>query len=240
MGGIGMPDWSVLPFLLWVWLPLRKLIQKVSFSLLDLSLSSSRDLFSILFLVDSIREIPMELWLIVQFLDNLFRESSGVDVPETDFILNQFKSVARALFGTIVFFLLAASADVSKDWLWVEGKGDKLVSRFEARVISRIANKAGLLVIATTVWVVAECSRGEFATVFEEQEVVCDGTSELSGETLLGDALDSEGFGGLGHWEGEWLSRGFLTKRTFFSRPVSASANINLSTENSDRVSRQN
>ena len=165
-GGIGTPDWSVLPFLLWVWLPLRKLIQKVSLSLLDLSLSSSRDLFSILFLVDSIREIPVELWLIVRFLDNLFRESSGVDVPEADFILNQFKSVARALFSTIVFFLFAAGADVSQDWLWIEGKGDKLVSRFEARVISRVANKAGFLVFATAVWVVAECSRGEFATIF--------------------------------------------------------------------------
>ena len=114
------------------------------------------------------------------------------------------------------------------------------MSRFEARVILRVANKASLLVFATAVWVVAECSRGEFAMVFKEWEVVCDGASELSGETLLGDAFDSEGFRGLGHWDGEWLSRGFLTKRTFFSRPVSASANVNLSTENSDRVSRQN
>ena len=114
------------------------------------------------------------------------------------------------------------------------------MSRFEARVISRVANKAGLLVFTTAVWVVAERSRGEFATVFEEREVVCDGASELNGETLLGDAFDGKGFRGLGHWGGEWLSRGFLTKRTFFSRPVSASANINLSTENSGRVSRQN
>ena len=170
----------------------------------------------------------------------MFRESSGVDVPEADFILNQFKSVARALFSTIVFFLFAASADVSKDWLWIEGKGDKLVSRFEARVISRVANKASFLVFATAVWVVAERSRGEFATIFEEWEVVCDGAPKLNSKAVVGDAFDSEGFRGLGHWEGEWLSRGFLTKRTFFSRPVSASANINLSTENSDRVSRQN
>ena len=170
----------------------------------------------------------------------MFRESSGVDVPETDFILNQFKSVARALFGTIVFFFLAAGADVSKDWLWIEGKGDKLVSQFEARVISCIANKASLLVFATAVRVVAECSRGEFAAVFEKWEVVSNRSSELDGETFLGDAFDSEGFRGLGHWGREWLSRGFLTKQTFFSRPVSASANINLSTENSDRVSRQN
>ena len=170
----------------------------------------------------------------------MFRESSGVDVPETDFILNQFKSIARALFGTIVFFLLAASTDISKDWLWIEGKGDKLVSRFEARVISCVANKAGFLVFATAVQVVAECSRGKFAAIFEEREVVCDGAPKLYCEAVLGDAFDSEGFRGLGHWGGEWLSRGFLTKRTFFSRPVSASANINLSTENSDRVSRQN
>ena len=147
----------------------------------------------------------------------MFRESSGVDVPETDFILNQFKSVARALFSTIVFFLLAAGTDVLKDGLGIEGKGDKLVSRFEARVILRVANKAGLLVFTTAVWVVAECSRGEFAAVFKEREVVCDGTSELNGETLLGDAFDSEGFRGLGHWGEEWLSRGFLTKWTFFS-----------------------
>ena len=198
-GGIGTPDWSVLPFLLWIWLPLRKLIQKVSLSLLDLSLSSSRDLFSILFLVDSIREIPMELWLIVRFFDNLLRESSGVDVPEADFILNQFKSVARALFGTIVFFLFAAGADVPKDWLWIEGKGDKLVSRFEARVISRVANKPGLLVFATAVRVIAECSRGEFAAVFKEQEVVSDGTPKLNSKAVVGDAFDSEGFRGLGH-----------------------------------------
>ena len=164
----------------------------------------------------------------------------GVDVPETDFILNQFKSVARALFCTIVFFFLAAGADVLKDWLWIKGKGDKLVSQFEARVILRVANKASFLVFAAAVWVVAERSRGEFAAVFEEQEVVCDGAPELYCEAVVGYAFDSEGFRGLGHWEMEWLSRGFLTKRTFFSRPVSASANINLSTENSDRVSRQN
>ena len=170
----------------------------------------------------------------------MFRESSSVDAPETDFILNQFKSEARALFGTIVFFFFATGTDVSKDWLWIEGKGDKLVSRFEARVISCIANKAGLLVFATAVQVVAECSRGEFATIFKEREVICDGAPKLNSEAVVGDAFDSEGFRGLGHWEGEWLSRGFLTKRTFFSRPVSASANVNLSTENSDRVSRQN
>ena len=85
------------------------------------------------------------------------------------------------------------------------------MSWFEARVISRVANKAGFLVLAAAVWVVAECSRGEFAAVFEERKVVCDGASELNGETLLGDAFDSEGFRGLGHWEGERLSRGFLT-----------------------------
>ena len=114
------------------------------------------------------------------------------------------------------------------------------MSRFEARVISRIANKAGFLVFATAVWVVPEHSRREFATVFKEWEVVCDGMPKLNCKAFLGDAFDSEGFRGLGHWGREWLSRGFLTKRTFFSQPVSASANINLSTENSDRVSRQN
>ena len=114
------------------------------------------------------------------------------------------------------------------------------MSRFKARVISRVANKAGFLVFATAVWVVAERSRGEFATVFKEREVVCDGAPKLYCEAVVGDAFDSEGFRGLGHWEGERLSKGFLTKRTFFSRPVSASANINLSTENSNRVSRQN
>ena len=114
------------------------------------------------------------------------------------------------------------------------------MSQFEARIISRVANKAGFLVFAAAVWVVAECSRREFATVFEEREVVGDGAPKLNGEAVLGDAFDREGFRGLGHWEGEWLSRGFLTKRTFFSQPVSASANFNLSTENSNRVSRQN
>ena len=141
----------------------------------------------------------MELWLIVRLLDNLFRESSGVDVPETDFILNQFKSVARALFGTIVFLFLAAGADVSKDWLWIEGKGDKLVLRFKARVISCVANKAGLFVFAAAIRVVAECLRRELAAVFEEWEVICDGASELNGEAFVGDTFDSEGFGGLGH-----------------------------------------
>ena len=114
------------------------------------------------------------------------------------------------------------------------------MSRFEARVISCVANKASLLVFAATVWVVAECLRGEFTTIFEEWEVVCDGAPKLNGEAVVRDAFDSEGFRGLGHWEGERLSRGFLTKRTFFSQPVLASANVNLSTENSDRVSRQN
>ena len=91
------------------------------------------------------------------------------------------------------------------------------MSRFEARVILCIANKAGFLVFATAVWVIAERSRGKFATIFKEWEVVCDGTPKLNGEAVLGDAFDSEGFRGLGHWEGEWLSRGFLTKQTFFS-----------------------
>ena len=154
----------------------------------------------------------MELWLILRFLDNLFRESSGVDVPETDFILGQFRSVAQALFGTIIFFFFAASTDVSKDWLWIEGKGDKLVSQFAVRIILHVANKASFLVLATAVWVVTECSRGEFTTIFEEWEVVCDGAPKLNGEAVVGDAFDSEGFRGLGHWVGEWLSRGFLTK----------------------------
>ena len=112
--------------------------------------------------------------------------------------------------------------------------------QFEARVILCIANKASLLVFATAVWVVAERLWGEFTTVFEEWEVICDGVLELNSEAFLGGAFDNEGFRGLGHWEEGWLSTGFLTKRTFFSQPVSASANINLSTENSDRVSRQN
>ena len=86
------------------------------------------------------------------------------------------------------------------------------MSQFEARVISRVANKASFLVFATAVWVVAECSRGEFATILKEQEVICDGALKLNGETVLGDTFDSKGFRGLGHWEGEWLSRGFLTK----------------------------
>ena len=136
----------------------------------------------------------------------------GVDIPETDFILNQFRGVAQALFSTIVFFFFAATADKLKDWLWIEGKGDKLVSQFEVRVISCVANKAGLLVFAITVWVVTECLRGEFAMIFKEQEVVCDGMPKLNSEAVMRDAFDSKGFRGLGHWEGEWLSRGFLTK----------------------------
>ena len=84
--------------------------------------------------------------------------------------------------------------------------------QFEARVILCIANKASLLVFATAVQVVAECLRGEFAMIFKEQEVVCDGVLKLNGEAVMRDAFDSKGFRGLGHWEGEWLSRGFLTK----------------------------
>ena len=91
------------------------------------------------------------------------------------------------------------------------------MSQFKARVILCVANKAGLLVFATAVWVVAECSRGEFAMIFKEQEVICDGMLKLNGEAVIRDAFDSKGFRGLGHWVGEWLSRGFLTKRTFFS-----------------------
>ena len=114
------------------------------------------------------------------------------------------------------------------------------MSWFEARVISHVANKAGFLVFAAAVWVVAECSRGEFTTVLKEGEVVSDGMPKLNSEAVVRDAFNSEGFRGLGHWEGERLSRGFLTKWTFFSQPVLASANVNLSTENSNRVSRQN
>ena len=109
----------------------------------------------------------------------------GVDIPETDFILNQFKSIAQALFGTIVFFFFAATADKLKDWLWIEGKGDKLMLQFKVRVISHIANKACLLVFATAVWVVAECLRGEFAMIFKEQEVICDGALKLNGKAVM-------------------------------------------------------
>ena len=73
------------------------------------------------------------------------------------------------------------------------------MSRFKARVILRVANKASLLVFAAAVWVVTERSWGEFATIFKKWEVVCDGALELYGETFLGDAFDSEGFRGLGH-----------------------------------------
>ena len=163
------------------------------------------------FLVDSIREIPVELWLIVRFFNNFFRESSGVDVPLADFILNQFKSIAQAPFSTIVLFLLAAAADIAEDWLWIEGKGDKLVLQFHTRVIACVSNKAGFLVLTTTIWVVTECSRGEFATVFEKWEVKCKGALKLYSEAVMGDTLDSEGFRGLGHWVEEWLSNSFLT-----------------------------
>ena len=145
----------------------------------DLSLPSSHDLLLMCFLVDSIREIPVELWLIVGFFDNFFRELSGIDVPPADFILNQFKSVAQALFGTIVFFFLAPIADIPEDWLWVEGKGDKLVSQFCARVILCVSNKAGFLVFAAAVGVVAECSGGEFTMVFEEWEIEGKGVPKL-------------------------------------------------------------
>ena len=114
------------------------------------------------------------------------------------------------------------------------------MSWFCTRVIACISNKAGLLVLAATVWVVAECLRGEFTMIFENWEVKCEGVLKLYSKAVMGDAFDSEGFRGLGHWVEEWLSSSFLTKQTFFSQPVSASANFNLSTENSDRVSRQN
>ena len=91
------------------------------------------------------------------------------------------------------------------------------MSQFKARVILHVANKASLLVFAAAVWVVAECLRGEFAMIFKEWEVVCDGAPKLNGETVIRDAFDSKGFRGLGHWVREWLSRGFLTKQTFFS-----------------------
>ena len=151
------------------------------------------------FLVDSIREIPVELWLIVGFFDNFFREVLGVDVPLADFILNQFKSVAQALFGTIVFFFLALTTDIFEDGLWVEGKGDKLVSWVCTRVISRISNKASLFVLAAAVGVVTECSQGEFTTVFKEWEVKGKGTAKLYHKTVVGDAFDSKGFRGFGH-----------------------------------------
>ena len=141
----------------------------------------------------------MELWLIVRFFDNFFREVSGIDVPLADFILNQFKSVAQALFSTIVFFLLAPTTDVLEDGLWVEGKGDKLVSWFCVRVILRISNKAGFLVFAAAVGVVTECSQGEFAVVFKEWEVKGKGTAKLYHKTVVGDAFDSKGFRGFGH-----------------------------------------
>ena len=86
------------------------------------------------------------------------------------------------------------------------------MSQFKVRVISHVSNKAGLPVSAAAVWVVAECSRGEFTTIFKEWEVVCDGMPKLNGEAVVRDALDSKGFRGLGHWVGEWLRRGFLTK----------------------------
>ena len=164
----------------------------------------------------------------------------GVDVPPADFILNQFKSVAQALFGTVIFFFLAPTTDILEDGLGVKRKGDKLVSQFCMRVISHVSNKASFLVFTAAVGVVAECSWGEFTMILKEWEVEGKGTVKFYCKTVMGDAFDSEGFRGFGHWVGDLLSNGFLTKQTFFSQPVLASANFNLSTENSNRVSRQN
>ena len=71
---------------------------------------------------------------------------------------------------------------------------------FEARITSRIANKAGFAVFTAAVWVVAECLRGEFTMVFKEWEVECEGVPKLNSKAVMGDAFDSEGFRGLGHW----------------------------------------
>ena len=103
------------------------------------------------------------------------------------------------MFCTIVFFFPATIADETEDWLWIEGKGDKLVSWFEARVILCVANKASLPVLAAAVWVVTECSRGEFTMVFKEQEVKCKGAPKLYGKAVVRDAFDGKGFRGLGH-----------------------------------------
>ena len=53
--------------------------------------------------------------------------------------------------------------------------------------------------------------------IFEKWEVECKGAPKLYGKTVVGDAFDSEGFGGLGHWVGGLLSKGFLAKQTFLS-----------------------
>ena len=108
------------------------------------------------------------------------------------------------------------------------------------RVISCVSNKAGLLVFAAAVGVVAEHSQGEFTVVFEKGEVKGKGMPKLYCEAVVCDAFDSKGFGGFGHWVEALLNKGFLAECTFFLQPVLASANFSLSTENSDRVSRQN
>ena len=74
------------------------------------------------------------------------------------------------------------------------------MSQFKTRVILHIANKAGFAVFAAAVQVVAECLRGEFTMVFKEWEVECEGAPKLNSKAVMGDAFDSEGFRGLGHW----------------------------------------
>ena len=71
----------------------------------------------------------MELWLIVDDVDLFLVKSPSEGVPPTDFVSNQLRNVARALFLAVAFGLSATVADKLEDRLRVERKGDKLVGQ---------------------------------------------------------------------------------------------------------------
>ena len=70
---------------------------------------------------------------------------------------------------------------------------------------------------AAAVGVIAECSWGEFTTIFKKWEVTGKGVAKLYHEAVMQDAFDRDRFRGFGHWVEALLSKGFLTKHTFFS-----------------------
>jgi hypothetical protein len=171
---------------------LRKLIQKVSFSLSAESLLSRFECFSIRFFIDSVREVSVPLWFIVASFDGFFDEASSNVVPGTNLVLYQFFAEEGALFFAGFGGLSTTFADELKDRCRIEGKGDELMSGVFGTLISRVANKAGLPVSALGPGVIAKGSRRDLATIFEEGEIEDECVPELVGKRLLASRVEGE------------------------------------------------
>ena len=123
----GTPRWFSCPcsFLLWLWLFPLKLIQKVLFPFLELSLSSFLNFLSLTVLEDPIREVSVFLWFEILCLDGGFGKMATVEVPVTDPKFSQLFHKGSATFFAVVSGFAATLTEVLEDRLGLVRKGDE-------------------------------------------------------------------------------------------------------------------